>query len=258
MKKTYLFLILFGLSILSVSIYYYIRQSKQYDLIPPKMGPINEAIYGLGTVKSEHQFSFKIAVPKTIQEIYVSEGDVVTKNQKILKFNDDITIVSPFAGTVSNLPFHAGENVFTDRPVVEIEDTHQLYIEAVLDQESSMRVKKSNQVRLSFETIENKYFTGEVATLYHSNGEFIVRIQVPPLPSEILPGMTADVAIQIAEKESALLIPVRSVIMGVVLIERDRQRIKVPVKLGIMDQEWVEVTSDNIKPTDLVLIKKGL
>ena len=78
------------------------------------------------------------------------------------------------------------------------------------------------------------------------------------LPKQILPGMTTDIAIEIAKKESALLIPVRAVLLGSVLIDRNGQRQKISVRLGIMDQEWAEVLSDTIKPTDFILIKRAL
>lgn len=257
MKK---FSIIFTIIILTLvgTLVFINQKNKQYDLISPKIGPINEAIYGLGTVKSDEKFSFKIAVPKTIKNIFVHEGDEVKRGQKILQFNDDMTVFSPFEGTVFNLPYHVGENVFTDRPVVEIENANKLYVEALLDQQSSMRVKKSYSVRISFEDIQNQFFKGIVDSLYHSNGQFIARVNIPELPKEILPGMTADVAIEVAQKNQALLIPVRSVQLGYVLIERMGKREKIPIKLGIMDQEWAEVVSDNIKATDLILLKKAL
>ena len=234
------------------------QKKKQYDLVSPKVGAINEAIYGLGTVKSDEKYSFKVAVPNTIKNIFVHEGDEVKKSQKILQFNDGLTVTSPFNGVVFNLPYHVGENVFTDRPVVEIENANKLFVEALLDQQSSMRVKKADSVRISFENIQNQYFKGKVESLYHSNGQFIARVNIPELPKEILPGMTADVAIEVAQKSEALLIPVRAVQMGVVLIERAGKREKIPIKLGIMDQEWAEVISENIKPTDFILLKKAL
>lgn len=258
MKKMIIYVLCFVLLLIGGLVYFQSNKSKQYDLVNPKIGPINEAIYGLGTVKSEEKFSFKVAVPKTIKNLFVHEGAQVIKGQKILSFDDGTTVTSPIEGLVFNLPYQIGENVFTDRPVVEIENLKQLFIEVVLDQQSSMRVKQSENVRISFENTDHKIFNGQVTALYHSNGQFIARVEISELPKEILPGMTADIAIEVASKESALLIPVRAVQLGTVLIQRDGKKIKVNVKLGIMDQEWAEVVSGDIKASDLILLKKAL
>ena len=234
------------------------KKNKQYEAIAPKIGSINEAIYGLGTVKTDEKFSFKVAIPKTIKDLYVKEGDLVSVGQKLLAFDDGLVVKSPIKGTVSNLPGSIGENVFTDRPVIEIENLNKLYIEAVLDQQSTMRVKKNENVKISFESTDAATYAGKITSLYPSNGQFLARLEVDQLPAHILPGMTADLAVEVAHKDSALLIPVRAVQMGVVLIERDGRQQKVNVKLGIMDQEWAEVVSDTILPTDKVLVKKAL
>jgi len=43
---------------------------------------------------------------------------------------------------------------------------------------------------------------------------------VDQLPPEILPGMTTDVAIEVAQKEKALLVPVRAINSGHVLVQK--------------------------------------
>jgi macrolide-specific efflux system membrane fusion protein len=258
MKKKWIFATVTVLLVGTTTSYYFIRKNRSFDLISPKVGPITEAIYGLGTVTSKDKFSFKVGVPKTIRSLYVREGQQVEKGEKILQFDDETVVKSPFRGTVFSLPYHIGENVFTDLAVVEIENVHQLYIDTILDQQSSMRVKKLDPVKISFETIENRFFSGQVTALYHSNSNFIARVEATDLPPNILPGMTADIAIEVAQKESALLIPVRAVQHGQVLIERNNKRLKVAVTLGLMDQEWVEVTSGTIQPDDLILLKKVL
>jgi len=258
MRRDYKYIVLICVIAAIIVSFVIFKKNKQYESVAPKIGPINEAIYGLGTVKTDEKFSFKVAIPKTIKDLYVKEGDLVSIGQKLLAFDDGMIVKSPIKGTVSNLPSSIGENVFTDRPVIEIENLDKLYIEAVLDQQSTMRVKKNENVKISFESTDAATYAGKITSLYPSNGQFLARLEVAQLPAHILPGMTADLAVEVAHKESALLIPVRAVQMGVVLIERSGHQQKVNVKLGIMDQEWAEVISDTILPTDKVLVKKAL
>lgn len=232
------------------------RSRQQFESIHPRVGPIEEAIYGIGTVESKNKFTFKLATPKTVQEVFTEEGSSVRQNQVLLKFDDGTVVRSPLDGVLTNFPYKKGENAFTDRPVAEVEDQKNLYLEVSLDQESSLRVAQGQKTRVSFDSIEGKRAEGSVKALYHSSKGFLARVEVSELPPKVLPGMTADVAIEVAEKASAILIPVRAVLLGQVLVERQGRREKVSVTLGVKDKEWAEVTSGNIQESDLILLKK--
>lgn len=255
MKKKYL-LIIPAIIVVSVVLFKWNQNKKGYELVKPKIGPITEVIYGLGTVESFHKFNFKPGVGKTLNEIYVQEGDKVSKGTKLLRFEDGPTVISPFPGTVLSIPFHMGENVFADRTVITVEDLEKLYIESKLDQVASLRVKKGMKAKISFENLRNEKIEGEVTTLYPSEGQFIAKVEVKKFPPEILPGMTADVAIEIATKEKALIIPVKAISNKMITLVRGNEKIKHETKLGIMDQEWVEEISGEIKESDQVLVKK--
>jgi multidrug efflux pump subunit AcrA (membrane-fusion protein) len=68
--------------------------------------------------------------------------------------------------------------------------------------------------------------------------------------------MTSDVAIEVAERSDAMLIPVRALNGGFVLRDRDNKRDKIKVEIGISNDEWAEVTSGDLKAGDHVLIKR--
>lgn len=231
-------------------------KGKMYEVVSAKKGSITEAIYGLGTVRSNSTFSFKVGVPKTLQTLSVKEGDEVSKGQLLFSFNDGMSVRSPIQGSVVDLSYNAGENVFTDKPIITIEDLHDLYIEARIDQQGTLRVKPGLAVRLSFESLRSETFKGTVRSLYPNQGEFVARIETQKMPASILPGMTADVAIEVDAKESALLIPVRAISSGAVLRERNGERSRVSVTIGVSDDEWAEVLSGDIQAGDGILIKK--
>ncbi len=256
-KKT-LALTIAGSVLFSIFTLWFLWKRHNSDIIKiqPKKGPIVEAIYSLGTVTARHQFHFKVGVPKTIQKLYIGEGQAVIKGQNLVLLSDGIVIRSPFAGTVTQLPFSEGENVFSDTYIISVENMKDLYLQATLEQQGALRVKKGLPVQLSFETIREQKFQGIVSSVYPQKGQFIVRIEVANLPAEILPGMTADLAIEISRHENALLIPVAAISSGFVIIERNGRREKIPVTVGSMDNEWAEITSNNIQLTDEVIIKK--
>lgn len=238
-------------------VYYFLRASKNsYEIVRTKEGPVKEAIYGLGTVVSQKKFSFKVGVTKTLESLFVNKGDQVKKGTTLLKFTDGMVVRSPLDGTVLELPFNAGENVFADKPAIAIEDLHALYVEARIDQQGAIRVKAGLPVSLSFENLRSKVFTGTVHSIFPSQGEFVARIESETLPPEILPGMTADVAIEVAQKDKALLVPVRAINSGHVLVKRGARNEKIKVDIGISDDEWAEVLSNDLKKNEEVLIKR--
>lgn len=258
LKKRTLTFTIIGSILFTILTFWFLWKRQNSDIIKtqPKKGPIVEAIYSLGTVTARNQFHFKVGVPKTIQKLYITEGQQVSKGQNLVLLSDGITIRSPYNGTVTQLPFSEGENVFSDTYIVSVENMSDLYLQATLEQQGALRVKKGLPVQLSFETIREQKFSGTVTSVYPQKGQFIVRIEVKNLPTEILPGMTADIAIEISRHENAILIPAAAISNGVVIVERNRQREKIPVKIGSMDNEWAEITSNNIQPTDEVIIKK--
>lgn len=51
-------------------------------------------------------------------------------------------------------------------------------------------------------------------SIYPKRGEFIAHIESENIPSNILPGMTADVVIEVGKKKDVILIPVKSITDG--------------------------------------------
>ncbi|MDX5152521.1 MAG: hypothetical protein R3188_08600, partial [Acidiferrobacterales bacterium] len=77
-----------------------------------------------------------------------------------------------------------------------------------------------------------------------------------PLADNILPGMTADVAIEVSHKDKALLVPLSAITDGRVRIRRDGKRKTVKLSIGSIDGNWAEVLSGDISVNDEVLVPR--
>ena len=119
-----------------------------------------------------------------------------------------------------------------------------------------MRVQKGFPVKVSFESLSGKFYQGKVSSLFPRQGDFIAVIDVAKLPANILPGMTADVSIEVGEKKDVLLVPISSVESGRVLRKRDGRKKKVRIEVGITDGNRIEVTSGDLKESDLIYVPK--
>lgn len=220
-----------------------------------RRGPIVEAVYGLGTVASARTYQLRLGITTSLREAFVREGDRIEKGVPLVRLDEGLVQKAPFRGTVTSVAYKAGETVFPQSPVLMMMDLENLYVVVALEQQGALRVRKEQKALLSFESLRGRRVEGKVRTVFPSDGQFIVHIETAePLPAGILPGMTADVAIEVGKRDDAILIPLAAVSAGKVLVERDGKRVKTDVRLGNIDGQWAEVVSEGLREGDTLLI----
>lgn len=252
MKKKWIVVFIVGLiAIVSVVM---IRAQKSYEVVSPKKGSITEAVYGLGTVQARRVYEVKIGVINSVQKVYFHEGDKVKKGDLLISFIEGPRFYAPFPGTITTINFNQGELVPPQVTVLRLEDLNQPYIEVSLEQEGALMVSPGQSARVLFESMRGQVLNGKVSSLFPKNGEFIAQIEVDQISSKVLPGMTADVTIEVGEIKDATLIPVSSIHNGQVIIKRDGKKKKLKVDIGRVDSLWAEVKGEIIQLSDEILI----
>lgn len=256
MKKTKLIYFTFiGFAVLSVA-FYFVKtylQNKNFSQINPRSGTITEAIYALGKVRSNHRFEVKLGILSTIKKIYVREGDLININQRLVDLDSGVTITSPIKGTVTLVAADDGETVLPQIPLIRVEDLHDRYLELSLEQEGILRIRKGQKALVSFEALRGEVLSGTVSALFPKEDEFIAHVQINDLKENILPGMTADVSVEVGQVQG-LLIPIKAVKNGFVSLRRNNHIEKVKIEIGLSDNLSVEVKGDTIKMDDKVLV----
>ena len=227
------------------------RQNGKF--VPVKKGKVVDAVYALGTVKPLVYYNLRMGNNSAISRIYVVEGSSVKTGDSLLSTSDMITMRSPISGTVTSVNFKENELVSTNSNVLSVIDMKKLYVQISLDQESVLRIKKNQTAEVSFEMLRDKKVNGRVTAVFPSDGEFLVNISLDSVPEEILPEMTCDVAVKIADRENALLIPSSAVTNEGVVVLRGGKKMTLKPKTQMIDAEWVEITDGSIKPDDKVL-----
>jgi len=243
------------LAVLALSLWW--NQSRQWIRVAPKTASLVEAIYGLGKVRSSKVFEFKLGTTVGITKIHKPEGTQALKGELLVEFADLSPLRAPFNGTITSLPYHEGENLFPQTPILRIEDLKERFIEVSLEQQGAMRVQPGQKAKISFETLRNDVFEGTIQARYPSNDQFLVRIDASGLPDSIIPGMTADVAITVSERESVLQIPLNAVEKSEVYRLRQGKKERVPVEIGAIDGTWGELKSGDLKTTDQLLVRRS-
>ncbi len=254
-RKLILLVLLAATSIAALSVY---RQKSSYDIAYPKTGEITEAVYGLGTVKSNRRYEVIIGVLSTVQKLYVQEGASVSKDQPLIRFEEGSLFRAPFAGTITYVKVREGETALPHAPTIKLEDLSDRYIELSFEQQAALRIKKGQPAKVSFESLRGKVLSGQISALFSRESEFIGLVSVNGLDSSVLPGMTADVTVEIGRIPDATLIPLKAIQNGMVTVRKKGERWrKVKVEIGHIDGLYAEVLHQALSPEDEVRVPRA-
>jgi macrolide-specific efflux system membrane fusion protein len=219
-------------------------------IVRPVRGPVTEAVYGLGKVTSDQHFDVVTGVISTVSRVLVREGQDVKKGDPLLSLQDSVVIRSTVSGTVTLVKVKDGETLLPQTPVIRVEDLRDCYIELSLEQDAALRVRKGMAARVSFESIRNKTVPGTVIAVFPRQDEFLVHVAVSALDPGVLPGMTADVVIEIGAPREATLIPAKAVDDGMITVRRKGRWVREKIEIGYVDGTHVEVLSPPLTPED--------
>ena len=99
-------------------------------------------------------------------------------------------------------------------------------------------------------------FVGVVRSVLPRDQDFLVQVDVEKLPKNILPGMSADLSIEIGQKENAITIPSKAISNGYITLLKNKKVIKTKVEMGISDVENIEIISPILVESDEIVIPK--
>ncbi len=253
-KFWYLIGLLIVLVLLGVA--YFSFFANRYTTTQARRGDIVEAVYGLGKVKSHKRFEVIIGVVSTVTRRLVEEGQAVVKGQPLIEFDSNVRFRAPFDGTVTLSTLYKGETALPHLPIVRVEDLNDCFIELSIEQQSILRVQPKQKAQVSFESIRGNILEGTVTSVFPRGDEFIAHVSVHNLDRRILPGMTADVSIEVGKSVGATLVPLSSIRNGEITVRRDGKWKKEKVKINNVDGIMAEIEGSDIKPLDEIQVRK--
>ncbi|HEX7076978.1 MAG TPA: efflux RND transporter periplasmic adaptor subunit [Candidatus Eisenbacteria bacterium] len=138
--------------------------------------------------------------------------------------------VSPIDGTVTQLSIERGEIVVTgtmNNPgtvIMTIADMSEMKVEADVDETDVTAVSLGQTATVKVDAVPDTSFSGRVAEIANSpkieetgtqeqQTNFEVDVMLDHPPASLRPGMTADVEIRTAKKDSVLTVPIQSVVV---------------------------------------------
>jgi multidrug efflux pump subunit AcrA (membrane-fusion protein) len=171
---------------------------------------------------------------------------------------------SPITGTVLALNAQPGKVVGEDakQPIATVVDLSAIQVQSPMDANQASFVKKDMDVKLTFDEIPGKTFTGQVhqITTNPDTKQYVAVIQFANTDAQVKPGMHPRVGVLTGQKaEDALSVPAAAVDRSsdgkwTVQVQRNGKWETVPVEVGITDGQFTQIKSgvnegDTVKVT---------
>jgi HlyD family secretion protein len=189
------------------------------------------------------------------------EAARVTLEKTVLK--------APFDGVIADVSTEVGEWITPSPPglpippVIEILDTSGIYVSAPLDEVDVAKVKVGLPVRITLDAYPGRSSSGKVTRVApfvldvkEQNRTFEVEavLDDSSFAAKLKPGLSADVTVVLRTVENVLRIPGYALLEGDhVLVLRAGRLVRVPVKTGLKNWDFVEITG-GLSEGDLVVV----
>jgi HlyD family secretion protein len=177
---------------------------------------------------------------------------------------DNAQLLAPFAGTITEVDVKTGDLVSSGDAAFRIDDLSSIYVDVEISEVDLPSLDIGQQATLEFDAIPDKEYTGEVTDVgmvgTNSSGvvNYPVTILITNADEDILPGMTASVTIVIDQVDNVLTVPNKAIRTSggqqMVTVLFEGQQITVPVTVGLVGDSLSEVTSDQLREGDTVVI----
>jgi membrane fusion protein, macrolide-specific efflux system len=269
------------------------KNGKDADLvvreITPLMGKIESFIFTTGIVKPQNRLEIKPPINGRIEEIKVSEGDMVkagevlalmssteraalldaarAQGEESLRHWQEVyrptPLMAPIDGEVIVKAVESGQTVTSSDVIVVLSD--RLIVKAQVDEVDIGRVKLLQKAIIGLDAYPKIKVDGIVdhisyeSTIVSNVTIYEVDILPQEIPEVFRSGMSANVEIVEKGRENALIIPLAAVNRDeqgyfVYLVEdRSKKPLRRRIELGISDGENVEVISGLEKDNKILM-----
>jgi HlyD family secretion protein len=174
-------------------------------------------------------------------------------------------VMAPFDSTILTRPISVGQAVSgsggfnAGTEVLTIANLNDLIVNAHINQADVTRLHVDQQVEVSVEAVSGLKVMGKVeriapqSTLKNNIRGFAARILLKDVGNQIRPGMSANISIPVASADNVVAAPLASVFTETnpatreierhVWVKKDESWERRPIKIGVSDYFFAEVTS---------------
>jgi len=211
-----------------------------------------------------------------IQMLENAEADYLSAKANRDALNNRIgflNIKSPFSGIITKrfvdkgAMIQSGLNQSNPQALFELQEINPIRITIPVPESDAVGIQKGMEVAVTLPELSGKYFMAKVSRTSNSldliSKTMKVEIDLQNPAGKIISGMYAKALLQINSRENILSLPLMAKVSykneDYVLAVVDGKVTRMPVKIGLSNQDYFEILNDEItSETKLIVQGKGL
>ena len=244
----------------------------------PTLRSVSDALYqqdtvARGDISTYYSFSGDLVLAKSeshaatsdceVRDVYVSEGDTVKKDDRLMRLSDGTAIKAGIAGEVTDLDVERDDAVSAGQALVSVADFDSMRVEFDVDEFDVDAVHVGTDAQITIDALDYTFAlpitrisktprtSGDI-TYYTARAD----MDAGDAPDAALPGMRVDVKVLGAYAGDVLMIKMDALSFDeynkpYVLIQSGDEKVRQYVGTGINDGVYVEIT-DGLSEGDTV------
>ncbi len=177
---------------------------------------------------------------------------------------DKASLYAPFDGVISAVNYSVGDTAGSST-AVSLVDMSNLQVKVVIAEVDVASIKVGDTAQMTLDALQGKTYQakvtniGPVGTVTQGVVNYPVTVAVTNADASIDPGMTANLAVVVDQRQNVLTIPLRAVRtqgnQKIVTVLYKGQQITVPVGTGLQNDTSVEITN-GLQEGDTVVLNQ--
>lgn len=226
-------------------------------------------------VEATRQKLADLTAPPREADVAAARAQVARAEANVAEVQQDlqaVTIRSPIAGTVVDLPVVAGQTLGNNGLVATVADLRRMQATVLVNEIDIPQVRVGQETEIRVDALHGRMFRGEVTQVGQMPGDdnnivtYPVVSVLPNREGQLRPGMTVDVNIVLGKSEAALVVPVEALVEAggrtVVLApgaaadgQAGRPETR-PVQVGLRNDTLVEIVG-GLEEGDKILVPQA-
>jgi RND family efflux transporter MFP subunit len=200
----------------------------------------------------------------TVRELEDAQIALRSIESRIVELKDllsNTSIVSPVSGIINKDYFEEGTLLTVGSPVADVVDNKALKMYINVTEKEMLKLKKGNEATITTDVYSGSTFTGIIDAISpKSNDRYYYSIELMVNSPQLQPGMFATAIFNTDKSNRKTFAINRMAIVGGlkaphVFVVKNGKAYKIPVRVGISDGEYIEIT-DGISAADTI-VKSG-
>lgn len=221
-------------------------QADAYTDVVVRTGEIATYYSFGGSVEVENSQRVLASAPATVRDIYVEKGEIVAKNDRLLRLSTGETLKAAVSGEIVALNVEKEDEVKPGDLLVEVMDLENMVVTIKVDEFDVHAVAPGQQVNVTINAL-HQTFTSTVedvskqAVKIGDISYYLASLSLPDDLQEVLPGMQVNVSMVNQKVENVVLIPMRAISFDdsgspyVLVKKANGQKQETPIQVGVND-----------------------